>query len=203
MEKAAKVISFLFHPLLMPTYAFALVIVLNPYLFAAIPVTSRLLLIILIFSYTFLFPLLMAFLFIKLNLIKSLHMHTGKERIYPFLLTIITYGTITYRFMELPYPGELNAVLMTSTAALLFAFIINLKWKISIHSIGIAGLASIVYYNTVSFNYQLLLLMIMILLLAGIIGTARLLVSNHTKEQVYIGYLVGWASAGLAYWWVG
>ncbi len=130
-------------------------------------------------------------------------MHTKRERIYPFLLTIIIYATIAYRFNELPYPIELNMVLITATIALAAAFIINLAWKISIHSIGIAGLAGILYYGGLSSKFSIMLPFIVVVLLAGAIGTARLLVTNHTKEQALAGYAVGWMSAGLAWWWVG
>jgi len=155
-----------------------------------------------VFGYTFLFPVLMAFLFVKLNLIQSIFMHTKRERIYPFLLTIIVYATIAYRFNELPYPVELNMVLITATISLLAAFVINLVWKISVHTIGIAGLAGILYYGGESSNFNIMLPFIVVVLFAGAVGTARLLITDHTKEQVIAGYAVGWMSAGLAYWWV-
>ncbi len=195
LKVASKTISVIFHPLLMPTYAFALIIWCNPFLFAAMPLNSKFIIIGVTFLNTFVFPLALVFLFVKLRFISNMEMRARKDRIYPFILTLIIFGSVWYRFYNLPYPAILSLVLLTATIGLTLAFVINLKWKISIHCIGIAGLAGIIFHNASFSSYNLFMPLMFILIACGVIGTARMILKEHNPAQIYLGYLVGLISA--------
>jgi uncharacterized membrane protein len=92
----ARIISYVFHPLLMGTYFFALMIFLLPVALYPINSNSQLLFLVLVFITTFVLPVcLMSFLKI-LGSIKSFNLESQQERIFPFFMILVLYAVFTY-----------------------------------------------------------------------------------------------------------
>jgi hypothetical protein len=69
--------------------------------------------------------------------------------------------------------------------------IANIYFKISMHAIGMGGWVGIflIIANTESMLMSWPLASV--LLLSGMVCTARLIVSDHTPKEIYVGLLVG------------
>ena len=80
--------------------------------------------------------------------------------------------------------------------ALLLVLLINLKWKISAHMTGIGGIVALVYTMHIqmieAFDMQVVL--IVTIMLAGCLGTARIIQGRHDFAQVIAGALLGYFS---------
>ncbi len=94
-------------------------------------------------------------------------------------------------------PGWFLMMLAASVAIMIFAIIITLKWKISAHMFGIGGLIgggamSISYFVERSNPYYMFMGLFII---AGLVGTSRLILRRHTLSQVIAGffYSVSWS----------
>ena len=198
MQKViANIISVIFHPLLMPTYVLLLIIWFNPFLFTEFTRVTLVTILISVFVYTFIFPVVITFLLYKIDIVKSIQLDTAKERLYPFALALLFYGYIYFRFRSLPYPQILSLTLLSAMLAISITIILNIKWKVSIHCVGIALLAGIIFYNSDISSYDIKIPFMVILFIAGIIGSSRLSLLKHRPAQIYIGYLVGWGSSML------
>ena len=88
--KFSKIISFIFHPVLMPTYAFILVLNLVPGVSVTYPM-QKIQLFKLIFGFTFLLPILSIIILKKMKLVSSYYMENKEERRFPLLITIACY----------------------------------------------------------------------------------------------------------------
>ncbi|MBK7426221.1 MAG: hypothetical protein IPI60_03855 [Saprospiraceae bacterium] len=86
-----KVISYLFHPLLMLTYAALLVFWANPYLFRAQSGKALQVHFLSLFFTTFLLPAVAIVMMKSLGLIKSIHMQDRQDRIGPLIVTGVFY----------------------------------------------------------------------------------------------------------------
>lgn len=75
-------------------------------------------------------------------------------------------------------------------AILLTAFI-NLKFKISAHMVGIGGLLGVLISISYLIKFDMTLFYIFVIILAGIVGFARLTLNEHKPLQVYAGFLLG------------
>jgi len=77
--------------------------------------------------------------------------------------------------------------------------LINLKWKISAHMAGIGGLIALVYQIHVQdlSAFDLFWLLSFIIILAGGLGSARLVLKRHDLVQVLAGVVVGFACVSL------
>ena len=201
MNTAAKIISFVFHPLLFATYMFLLFWMTFPIAFDPIKEDGTLRFIFLLFCVTFILPVLMLSLLRTLGFVESFTMPERRHRIIPFTLISVFYTAITYVFYDrvevslndnfLKFLIIINLLVLTSTLATFF-------YKVSIHSAGIWGLIGILLpLNKIADAGTLFFPMIVSLLLAGIIMSARLYLNVHKLSEVLLGALVGFSTSFL------
>lgn len=193
MKKVAQLISVLFHPLLLPLYAVWLLLNSGGYLSYAIPDKFRQYLYVIIFFSTFLMPSLLTWLLVQRGRIKSIELEERRERHLPYLLTLCCTVITAYLLYRLPLPRLIAFTLMGSSVAILTAFLINLRWKISVHMIGIGGLLGLFFGFGIYYNIDTFSILLVIAALAGLIAAARLARESHSPAQVYAGFLVGYA----------
>src|ERR1039457_1802178 len=87
----AKIVSYLLHPLLIPTFGLWLIFHTHSYLSFVVPPESQRALFIVVFTATFVFPVLSAVLLLSLGRIRSLEMESPEERKMLYLLTAVYY----------------------------------------------------------------------------------------------------------------
>jgi len=190
-EKIPKIISLIFHPLLIPSYLFISVFNMNSYVSLLIPTTAKFLIFSLVFITTFLFPLLIILIMKRRGLIKSLQMESKEERVYPFLLTGIFFFLSYYMLKQIQISEVFHLFLLGITILVFLSLLINFFSKISIHMVGIGGIAGALTGISIRINLDLVLLISFTILLAGFIGFARLKLKSHQPIQIYTGYLLG------------
>lgn len=190
---AAQIISFLFHPLLLSTY---LVIFLGAF-FPTMVMADRgkvWIVTAFIFVFTFLLPALNLIMLRSFKTIRSLTLRDRQERIFPFAIITVIYGIIAFLFYyKLPFPN-LNKLMLIVFGLVLASFLITFFIKISIHSISMAGAIGIALpLNKAMEEPRLLVPTALLIVLAGLVMSARLVLGAHTLREVLQGALVGFA----------
>jgi hypothetical protein len=189
----ARIISILFQPLLMPVYAVTLLLNAETWLTYTVFPQLRYALYLIVTMTTFVLPAMTVIMFLKRNVIRSLEMQERKERNWPYITTLLFYAAGWFLLNKLPLPRVFGNVMLGSSVAILFAFMINLRWKISIHMIGLGGLAGMFFAIATLFNFNLTAPMIAIIAAAGITASSRLILQAHSPAQVYFGFVFGFA----------
>lgn len=189
--KLAKVISYLFHPLLIPTYAFFILFSVNAYFSLIIPYPSKVRILLLIFIITFVFPVLTILFFRSRKMISSLQMSDRKERIYPFIITGVFFSLAFYFINGIQISPLYKYFALGSAILLIVAFLINFLWKISIHMIAIGGFTGMILGLSLFSIINNILLLYGCIFISGLIGFARLKLDAHTNAQIYAGYFLG------------
>ncbi|MBI4947759.1 MAG: PAP2 family protein [Bacteroidetes bacterium] len=187
----ARIISYLFHPLLLPTFGLFLIFNLDE---AGLWISSpemRLFLYAVTFSITFLLPLTNAFLLLKMKYISSLEMKTKEERKIPYLVAAIFYSSESYFLMQWDVPVLIKALMLGATLLVVSVLLINLFWKISTHMAGIGGLCGMMIAISYRLQINLHPVLIALFIIAGLIAFSRLKLSAHDSAQVYVGFLLG------------
>ena len=186
----SKILSFVFHPVLMPTYAILLLLYFSKVFSQFMPIEQKTHLINLTLIFTLLLPLLGVFLLKKLKIVSSIYMENQKERKWPLLIAISSYYLL-FRMFEFLYIHPIIINLVLGAILILFlAVIISNFWKISLHMLGIGG----VFGAFLAFQFLFggkLFLIILLLLCSGLVAYARINENAHTLKQVYLGFLVG------------
>lgn len=189
--RIAKLISYVLHPLLMPTYGFLLLFFSNNYISTFTAPEVKLIVLGITFVFTFLLPAFNVLILLKTGRIKSLEMETNNERFLPYISTTLYYFALFYLFYNAGFPNVFKIVVLGASICLLLTLLINLKWKISAHTIGIGGTAGVVLGVMYRLKLDMEMVFIITLFLAGIIGFARLKLNAHSPAQVYTGFLLG------------
>lgn len=189
--RIAKLISYVLHPLLMPTYGFLLIFFSNNYISTFTAPEVKLIVLGITFVFTFLLPAFNVLILLKTGRIKSLEMETNNERFLPYVSITLYYFALFYLFYNAGFPNVFKIVVLGAAICLLLTLLINLKWKISAHAIGIGGTSGVVLGIMYRLKLDMELMFLFTLFLAGIIGFARLKLNAHSPAQVYTGFLLG------------
>lgn len=187
----AKFISSVFHPLLMPTYGFLLIFCTKNYISTFILFPIKLIILGITFFFTFLLPAINAFVLLKMGRIKSLEMETQQERLIPYGSAVLYYMALLYLFYNTNFLTIFKVVILGAACSIVFTLLINIKWKISAHTVGIGGLAGAVLGIVFKLQFDMEFIFFMIILIAGLVGYSRLRLNAHTPAQVYVGFLLG------------
>lgn len=191
MRITAKIISGVFHPLLMPIIGLLIIFNTDSYVNYAVKSELKYAVLIMVASSTFIIPLLISLLLLNRKIIHSLEMETTKERIIPYAFTIVFYVFTLYMLKRAPLPPIIFNFIIGATLSVILAFVINIKWKISAHMIGVGGLIGALVTISFSMNVYVTPYILMALIVAGLVGTSRLVLNSHTQPQLYAGFFLG------------
>lgn len=197
----ARLVSLIFHPLLMPTYLFSMLAWALPTALEPISPELQLKFLLFIFIVTFLLPFLNVGIFKAFGTIRTFSMPDRKERLIPFVFISAIYVVVTYLFYSqtrmnlndnfLKFMVIIDLLVVMATVATFF-------FKVSVHSISAWGLIGImVPLNKISEIKTLFYPTLCIIVLAGIIMSARLQVGAHSSREVMWGGVLGLATSVL------
>lgn len=191
MMKLAHFISVLGHPLFMPCYAFGLLIMANPYINIMISDSTKNIVFIILALFTIVLPVLTVIILKQFRIVNSLLMNDAKERTWPFFFTLIWYYMGLQFLSKLAIPQSFMLLMIGAICVIALALIITLRWKISVHMLGIGGVIGAVIGISHRFQFDHTPLIVGLILFAGIIGFARLKTRSHNYKQIYVGFLLG------------
>jgi hypothetical protein len=196
---AARIVSFLFHPLLMATYLFSLLSFTLPFALDPIQLSGQLNFILLIFIMTFALPVFNFIIFKMIGSMRSLTMEKRSERFLPFSFITILYIGVTYLFYTKSRVGLHDNVmkLLVIIDLLVFAAtVITFFYKVSVHSLAIWGLLGILLpLNKVSEDNALLIPTLSVVVIAGLVMSSRLQLQSHSPREILVGTMVGFATS--------
>ena len=199
----AKAISYLFHPLFIPTYIFILLVKLFPSEFVGITPWVLNMKIFSVFWMTAFFPAFAVFLLWRLKFINNIYLHTQKERIIPFFLTMFFYWWMYYlsrTFTDQPIVLKFFYFgIFISTS---IGVIINNYIKISLHGMAMGGALTAIILFSYYYHSPMFLIIMAAVLFTGLVSTARLTVSNHTPTEITVGLIVGIICQIAAYYFI-
>ena len=190
-QKFANYISWILHPLLMPTYAMLLILSQDNFFVLVLPQKLKLILAGLVLANTVFLPLIFIWMMHKRGIISSYKMNERTERSLPFATTALFYFATWYMMSNLGLPGIYYLFILGGCSLIIISLIINLFWKISIHMVGIGGLTG----GFIGLHYQMLtdsgMLILILVFLSGLVGFSRLKLNTHNEPQVYVGFVTG------------
>lgn len=183
---AARIISAIFTPFMVPFVAFLLL-----FFFTYLRMQYKLTVLIMVYCFTILLPMLGIYLLQKINGWTLRELGKREKRFLPYLITIMSYTGCFLTMYRIHLPRYMSGIIIATLLCMVICTSINLKWKISTHmaSCGmiIGGLLS---YSFI-FQFNPIWWLCGFILLAGMLGSARIIVRQHTLNEVGGGFLVG------------
>lgn len=186
----AHIISDIFSPLLMPTYGMAIALWLTMLRF--IPFSVKLWAIGGVFIITSLIPWLIIIALIRIGKVSDMAISKRSERFIPFIVAIVCYLGAAVFVHSIQAPTWLTAFYVAAAVVIFLTSIITLRWKISAHAGGVAGLAAAIYWlaaHGLIFAAPLTCFSIAVAIV-GAVAWARLYLNHHTPLQVLAGVVI-------------
>lgn len=193
MQLFTNFISHLFHPLLMATYGCILVFfgLTDSIYFIFTPLKVKVVITLTVLAFTFLLPTLNLLILYKMGYVSSFKIENRKERTFPLVITAFCYFGLFYLIYDFNIWPAIKLFILGGGICILCTAIINLWWQISAHMIGIGGVLGTLIALSIFLQMPLFMTISGCILLAGIIGFARLRLLAHTPAQVYSGFGFG------------
>lgn len=198
---AAKIISFIFHPVFVPLYIVLFMVYVHPWTFAGfsdLDKTRTVMMSALMFTF---FPVVTVLLLKALKFIKTFHLVTQKDRIIPLVACGIWYFWIWYVWRNLPeYPQSAIQLALAIWISASLGLMANIIMKVSLHAISMGVMLTFIFMLafTQSLNFGIYLSVAM--LITGLVCSSRFIASDHSPKEIYGGLAVGMVSMLVAGW---
>lgn len=201
IRMVATVLSYVFHPLFIPVYIIAFLMAVHPYFFDnATPMKKMINLLRFFIMYSF-FPLVTVLLAKALDFLDSIHLKTQRERIIPYIASGIFYFWMSYVLRNQPeFSKEIVQLSIAIFLASSIGLLVNIYMKVSMHGMAMGILVFFIGMLALNQPMSYSVYLSIAILIAGLVCTARLIVSDHSSKEVYTGLFVGAASMLLAVW---
>ena len=164
MKTLAHFFSAVLTPLLMPFYGICIIF---------------------FFSYLYILPISF-----KLFIASGVLFFTAIREI-PYMINLFGYGFCLYFLYKTRLPIWVLAFFIGCIGSIITALLINIRWKISAHLTGISGLTGLAFgLASIQMTFPIVLFCTLIML-TGILGSARIGLGRHTLMQVAAGVING------------
>ncbi len=188
----ARLLSTLLHPLLTPTYSI-ITIWYGPFLkmknLTGIENINA------VIGWVFLFstiiPITLLVILKSFHIISSVTLNDRKDRKYPLIGAMASNLGLAYVFEYLGYGALLKMIAVASAFVILISWFITFWWKISIHMASLGGYLAILIWGCLSAGRPVLIAFLITLMLATLLGWARVERKAHSPAQVVAGLLLG------------
>lgn len=181
------------HPLLMATYMCLLLFfgIQNTVYDYLTPLRAKLWVSIIVFLFSFVFPVINIFILVKIKRIPSLTLSNQKDRTFPLFITAMFYFGLFYLLMDQNIWNSIKLFVFGGAVCILLTTLINLKYKISAHMVGLGGVLGILISVSYLIKFDMTPYYIGVILIAGLVGCARLVLNEHKPAQLYLGFFMG------------
>ena len=207
MHSAARLISYIFHPLILVYVLVLITYWMDKFGYYITDTHAVGAMLIMDFFLLVMFPILIVAMLVGLKMISGFQMVKREDRIGPLLITMAFYIWFFINTKDNPsYPDSLRFVALGAALSVGLAFFINNFSKISLHAIGASSFCialillffrlnqpfvDIDLYFIGGYRLSAIFVIFLSLVIAGAVGSSRLYLKAHEPQEVYGGYIVG------------
>lgn len=186
---AAKIVSTIFRPMYYPMLSWLILFTFTR--MALLPLEYKLMQLSILIAFTVALPLMLTLVYRNVYKIDALEMRKRKSRIVPYLMFIGCYLIYLYVMSHYYVPYLLLSVIVVAVCIQVVCTFLSLFWKVSVHAAGSGAIIGGIVAYSILFAYNPLFWLGIAFLLAGMVGTSRMILRQHSLSQVVVGILIG------------
>lgn len=192
MKKLAPFISYLFHPLIMPSLGLLIILNSGSYLSLHEPAAKRAIVFVMALG-TLIFPLMMMPVLQYRNLvIKNGQEATRTEKLIPLAIILVLYIITFVYFKRLPLYKVIHAYVLSVCLTLFLAVLLKLRFRISIHAAAMGGITGLIIALIYLYQTPLQGFLMLSILAGGLSGSSRLVMGDYWGG-ILGGFFLGFA----------
>jgi len=186
---AAKMISMLFTPFYLPIVGMLALFTLS-YL-SLLPLKYKINVLLIVWIFTIFLPTMLIRAYNRYQEWHTLGTGTRERRMIPYVISILCYMLCYYVMALLHIPHFMRSILTAALAIQIVCAAANIWWKISTHTAGIGGMAGALMAFAQTFSFNPVWWLCLVIMVAGLLGTSRMILRQHTLHQVVGGFMTG------------
>ncbi len=192
---AARVMSAVFTPFYLPIVGLMALFTLS-YL-SLLPVAYKAVVLAIVWFFTIMLPTLLIRLYRHFQGWTLIELGHKERRMVPYVISITCYFTCMYAMETMHIPHFMSSILTVALCIQIVCALINAWWKISTHTAAIGGVGGALFAFAEIFGFNPVWWFCVVFILAGLVGTSRMILRQHSLGQVVGGFWVGFACSAL------
>lgn len=189
----ARFVSLLFTPFYLPLVG--LIILFTFSYLALLPISYQLEILCIVYLFTILLPTYLIHFYRKYQGWTLIELGQRERRMVPYVLSIACYISCVVLLMHLGVFRFVSSIILSALVLQILCAIINIWWKISTHTAAIGGVAGALLAFSALFAFNPVWWLCLTLIVAGVLGSARMILRQHSLSQVLGGFGVGFFTA--------
>jgi len=162
------------------------------------PWMYKLQVLVMVYLFTILMPTVMIHLYRRYQGWNLIELGLRERRMVPYVISIMCYFACISVMESQHIPHFMGNIVVAALVVQMVCAIINVWWKISTHMAAIGGFAGALFVFAELFTFNPVWWFCLVLVVAGLLGTARMILRQHSLAQVVAGFFVGFFCAGLS-----
>lgn len=189
----ARIMSMIFTPFYLPIVGLIALFIFS--YMSLLPMMYKLVMLAMVYLLTVVAPSLLIHLYRLCQGWTSHELGRKERRLVPYIISIVCYFACFFCMEYRNTPRVISIIVVVALTIQMVCALINVWWKISTHTAAIGGVAGGLVSYSIAFSFNPLWWLCVVLILAGAVGTARMILRQHSLSQVVTGFLVGAACA--------
>ena len=189
----ARIMSMIFTPFYLPIVGLIALFIFS--YMSLLPMIYKLVMLAMVYLLTVMAPSLLIHLYRLCQGWTSHELGRKERRLVPYIISIVCYFACFFWMEYRNTPRVISIIVVVALTIQMVCALINIWWKISTHTAAIGGVAGGLVSYSIAFSFNPLWWLCFVLILAGAVGTARMILRQHSLSQVVTGFLVGAACA--------
>lgn len=189
----ARIMSMIFTPFYLPIVGLIALFIFS--YMSLLPMMYKLVMLAMVYLLTVMAPSLLIHLYRLCQGWTSHELGRKERRLVPYIISIVCYFACFFWMEYRNTPRVISIIVVVALTIQMVCALINIWWKISTHTAAIGGVAGGLVSYSIAFSFNPLWWLCFVLILAGAVGTARIILRQHSLSQVVTGFLVGAACA--------
>jgi len=195
--KFHKFISVILHPIVIPTIGVFLFLALTPNI---IQKERQYLVLSIVFFSTYILPIILLVILKTLGFIKSFQVASINERKIPLFLMLLVFYILGSILIKIPVFKELGVLFYGTNLALIATYMLFFfKIKTSLHILSMSSTLGFFLIYGALHSISILPIAISIIVLTGLLASARLHLKAHNPQEIYLGFFLGVTSQCLGF----
>lgn len=193
---ASRVISSIISPFYLPVFGM-IVLFMFTYL-GMLDTWIKLRVLFIVYLFTVAIPTYLIRLYHYYHGWTPIQIGTKERRMVPYVIAIVCYFICYYILNLLHMPHFIGTVIVAALVLQVVCALVNLRWKVSTHSAAIGGVIGALIAFSFLFTFNPTWWLFFLFFMAGLVGTSRMILRQHTLIEVSMGFLIGIVVAFLA-----
>lgn len=193
----ARIVSLVFTPFYLP-----LVGLLTMFLFSYLslyPWIFKLRILAMVLLFTIMLPTFLIRMYRRYNGWTPIELGQKERRMVPYIISILCYFACIYLMELVHVPHFMVSIVIAALTVQMVCALVNMVWKISTHMAAIGGFAGALFVFADAFGFNPVWWFCLLFIVAGLLGSSRMILRQHTLSQVVAGFLVGMVCTVLAF----